>query len=328
MLEVRNPTPYPVRLVPWLDPSGRQHAVVVAKATYQLERGGLSLADEQVPVRLVDEHVGEPGASSVRYEADTAPEKAGTDVVFVATAHAPSEVPYLDVQLVAGPLERWLRVFGDRTWQRGRPSAPRPFRSLPLLWERAFGGADPEDPTATEPRNPVGVGLAGPRSRALDGRPLPNLEDPHQPLQAPGERPEPAGVGFVSRAWPVRARLAGTLDAAYRRDRAPLLPLDFDPRYFQAAPRGWTSRRPFVGGERIYAGSVLPGGRAFDAALPALSLAATVTVRGARDERALAVDTIVVEPAVGRVEVTARASFPVPKSLLEVELVRVREVRG
>jgi hypothetical protein len=321
VLEIHNRTPFAARLVPWLDGAGSTHAIVVVKATFALGRHGLEPAREQIPVRLADEHTGEPGRSSVIYEADTAPQKSGTDVVFVASAHAPRAAPYVDVQLVAGPLQRVVRVFGDRTWQRSlggvRPSAPRPFLVMPLVWERAFGGA-------SEPQNPVGVGAEAEQQ-------LPNLEDPHQPIAAPKDRPAPAGVGFVARSWPARTKLAGTLDDAYRRERAPLLPLDFDARYFDAAPPGWTSKRPFVGGERIWGSALLPGGRAFDTVLPRLDLVADVVVRGARHEKALTLDTVIVEPEPadgpwGRIELTARARFAVPKSILAVDAVRVRQV--
>jgi hypothetical protein len=335
MLEVNNLTPFPARIAPWVDAAGATHAVVVAKATFALAGGRLALADEQVAVRLADEHHGAPPRTSVRYESDLAPAKAGTDVVFLATAHAARPVPHLDVTLAAGTLQRVVRVFGDRSWQRGvggyRPGAPQPFVSMPLVWERAFGGVDPGAEgarAAFDERNPVGVGFAAAGARGLEGHPVPNLEDPYQPLQAPGERPAPAGVGFVGRGWPVRARLAGTLDAAYRRARAPLLPLDFDPRYFHGAPAGWTAAQPFRGGERLLLTAAFPGGVAFDALLPALRLGATATIRGERRGQPLALDTILVNADHARVELTYRTLFRVPKSLLSLDRVRLEEVHG
>lgn len=81
-------------------------------------------------------------------------------------------------------------VFGDRAWTRGvtglRPGAPEPFEKIPLIYERAFGGADLDARPPLEcAENPVGLGLVGCRA----GAPLPNLEHPRHRLEAPGDCP-------------------------------------------------------------------------------------------------------------------------------------------
>ncbi len=56
------------------------------------------------------------------------------------------------------------------------------------------------------------------------------------PIGSASDKPPPAGVGYVP-AWHPRATFAGTYDEAWRKKRAPYLPADFAPRFFQAAPQ-------------------------------------------------------------------------------------------
>src|SRR3712207_9360361 len=73
----------------------------------------------------------------------------------------------MDVRVSVGPASKTVRVFGDRVWDAGPAGAATkwvaPFERMPLVWERAFGGADQTDrgPTA-DPRNPVGTGFRAP----------------------------------------------------------------------------------------------------------------------------------------------------------------------
>ena len=64
-------------------------------------------------------------------------------------------------------------------------SDPVPFVTMPLVFERAFGGSDHSDPSpryqGSEVRNLVGVGFhKNSDASAIEGTPLPNLEDPRQ----------------------------------------------------------------------------------------------------------------------------------------------------
>src|SRR5690606_31440841 len=135
--------------------------------------------------------------------------------------------------------------FGDRVWIRVAGglvlTPPIAFERMPVSYERAFGGWDVShaDPGrhAFEPRNPAGRGLCvrwGRRERIL----APNLESIRDPIRSPYDRPAPVAFGFVSPHWQPRANLAGTFDDAWRRQRFPLLPVDFDPRFHNAASSG------------------------------------------------------------------------------------------
>jgi hypothetical protein len=342
MLEVKNATPFMARLFPWLDVAGTDHAIVVLKATFALSARGLSPADEQVDVQLADVHFGDPASSSVRYASDVAPEKRGTDVAIVGAARAARPVTALDLDVRAGPLRKALRVTGDRAWERGpaglRASAPRAFVEMPLVWERAFGGVDASRPPVEvragagrpthDPRNPVGVGFATEVTPALEGKPLPNVEDPAAPLVEPAGAASPAGVAFTSPGWLPRARAAGTLDEAWRTTRAPLLPLDFDVGFFHAAAPGLTSAQRFSGGEVVAITSVTADGSTLAFEIPRRRFVAHVLLFGRTTPHPLALDTVLVEPDLGRVLLTYRALVPCPRAFLAIDRIRIAEERA
>jgi hypothetical protein len=66
-----------------------------------------------------------------------------------------------------------------------------------------------------------------------------------------GATPAPAGFGFTSPDWQPRAALAGTYDEQWINERMPLLPKDFDRRFFNAASPGLIAPGYFRGDEAV-----------------------------------------------------------------------------
>lgn len=331
-MELVNTTAFAAERLVLQDRAGRDVLVALAKCTYAVTARGLEIADQQLPVQLGDTFHGEPGASSTALESDAVPWKPGTDIVALGHAWAPrGQARELDVELAVGPVRRALRVFGERRWSEAAGAVtitpPLPFERVPLVYERAFGGADQRAPDPrdheVEPRNPVGVGLVAKRSRgSLDGAPLPNLEDPAALLREPGDRPEPAGFGFIGRGWQPRAALAGTYDAAWSAERAPLLPDDFDERFHNGAHPRLVSRGHLRGDEEVRLVNLGPGGVArFQ--LPGQAPRITVTVGEVSEPLALAFDTLILDVDARRATLVWRGRRP----LLQGELLRVRRVR-
>jgi hypothetical protein len=175
----------------------------------------------------------------------------------------------LQAGLRVGPLQKLVRVTGDRVMSR-RPggwsiSQPRPFERIPLIYERAFGGWDRHDADPLqhrfEPRNPVGTGFRRPGTGAQDELVMPNLEDPAQLFTQAGETPAPTGFGFISPGWQPRLAFAGTYDEAWNNSRKPLLPMDFDSRYFSAASPGLLAAGYLVGNEPVIVANASIRGR-------------------------------------------------------------------
>lgn len=242
--EIDNQTPFAAELLFSFEETGRPVVVPIIKGSFRIQPGApLALAEKQAAVCLAGERTdgGPAGHSSWRHEPELAFTKLATDLVLLGHAHAPRRgTTQLDVQLRVGPLATSVHVVGDRTWDRPEP---RPFETLPLVYERAYGGWDrtSADPSlhACEPRNPVGVGFKSKHTRKLPGHwALPNLETPGAPVLAGGPQLRPLGLGFIGADWQPRRALAGTYDEVWQKTRAPRLPQDFDRRFFNAASPG------------------------------------------------------------------------------------------
>jgi hypothetical protein len=258
--DIDNRTPFLAETLFLANEQGRSLLVPVIKATFVMADGQLLFCEEQAPVNTVGEFWGEPRSSSFKYEPECAFIKVATDVALIGHAHAPSSrATDVDVSLQVGPLQKTVRVFGDRTWFKslGRVlmTRPLPFERIPLRYERAFGGwdrshADPQQ-HRFDSRNPVGAGFRASNRNFEEDLPLPNLEDPEEPLIRFGQAGRPVGFGFICPEWQPRASLAGTYDETWRKTRMPWLPTNFDRRFFNAAPPGLVAPGYLRGDEAV-----------------------------------------------------------------------------
>lgn len=267
---VSNRTPY-VAERSWLqDKDANKIWLVVVKATFDiLPNGSTRLSQQQVPVHRVALPEGELGRSSLAQDADLSGVKPGTDVLVRGSALAPAgkRARWVDVRLTAGPVNKRLRVFGDRLWERGLAglamSEPEPFESMPITFERAYGGWDrsSDDPAEhrMDERNPVGTGFAV-RAENCAGMRLPNVELPDRLIRSWKDRPGPAGFNVVDCCWSPRRELAGTYDEAWHKRRFPLWAKDFDPRYAQCAPCDQQMKGYLHGGEPVEVVGMSRGG--------------------------------------------------------------------
>jgi hypothetical protein len=247
------------------DRNGADMWVVALKCTYTIRPDGATeVAEDQAKIVPAPKHRGDAAKTALLYESDLDYTKTTTDVVLNGSAYAPPGRPVsqIDVAMKVGSLEKVLRVFGDRFWEPGGPfgitlSRPQPFQLMPITYERAFGGTEDN---GWEPRNPVGVGFATDPSH-LVGKPGPNVEDPRALLVTWKDRPSPAGFGAVARHWLPRVRFAGTYDERWKKERLPLLPEDFDERFFQYAPIDQQAPEFLKGTEQVELRNLTPGGR-------------------------------------------------------------------
>jgi hypothetical protein len=299
---------------------------VIVKGTFELTPQ-LKLADKSLAPVLADEYWGEPGISSLKYASELHTGKPATDVVLNGHAWGSGgrSVSQSVVSLQVAERRKVVRVFGDRTWRGSGFSSPQPFEKLPLVYERAFGGAHVANDrvVSAEERNPVGVGYVGKRSASdMAGQLLPNFEDPSALLSKIGDVAAPAGFGFVAAHWQPRRSYAGTYDEAWQKKRAPYLPLDFDPRFLSAAAPGLSFDRYLEGGEPIQVQGASPGAPiAF--ALPRCELSVSVKIAGQTTKPPTRIETVLLEPDDNRVTITWRASTSCDKRALQVEEVAV-----
>lgn len=331
MLQLENDSFLTARFAAMPDAAGCDAIVYAVKGTFTMGPQ-IGVAAAQLGVTLADEYEGEPGRSSVRRPADLHLAKPGTDVLLLGHAWAPrgTVVDELTAQLEVGSLRSALRVTGDRRWRVGAlrttATAPEPFTKMPLVFERSFGGAWVDAEAGREeadPRNPVGRGFQGARPRAaLDGALLPNLEHPSQSVLRDGDRSVPVGLGPLAPAWRERAQWAGTYDERWLAERAPYLPLDFDPRFFHVAPPELRSAQPLRGGERVRGLALSPQG-GFEFRLPIVEVEVEVRVAGETTLERPPLDTLLIEPDEDRFSMVFVGVLPCDKKLLEVERIRV-----
>lgn len=320
-MKFENHTPFAHAWLVLLDKQAAEHLIVVLKATYTItENGGLALAKKQDAIRPADEFHGEPGLSSIRFEAELGPAKPATDVVLVGSAVAPRPgITQMDVGMRVGSLSKQFRVFGERRWKKGlfglSISNPLPFDRIPLIYENAYGGKDTsaKDPKdhGQEPRNPVGRGYRAKKS-LLDFADtlLPNIEDPERLMKHPGDGVPPQGFGYIGRDWLPRLSYSGTYNQKWMEERMPLLPDDFDGRFHNAAQPALTAQGYLTGDELVDAHGVSQRGR-FAFALPGLKPAARVVVGGSQVPAALNLNTVLLDAEAMKVSLLWKGDFKI-----------------
>lgn len=330
-MELNNGTPYPAGFTLAMDSDGRPHAVVVVKGSFEFpERPHLPclVSAQQEPLQMADTFWGEPGYSPPRQEMDFAHVKRHSDILLEASAHAPDGRPVerLQAGIRVGSWAKGVDVFGDRVWLSGtgppKISAARPFVTMPLSYDRAFGGVDRSDPDDPAPEayapNPVGKGWHLPENAGrLNGQPLPNIETAGEPVEAPWGDYRPAGFGPVGRGWTARLRHAGTYDDDWLENTFPFLPADFDPLYYQAAPEDQWIDAPSEGTEVVLV-NLTPDGRT-GFRLPRTDLPFVFARQRAEDIHLQGhLDTIFIDAAARRFTLTWRASVPIRRDPFEL----------
>ncbi len=246
-IPVFNRTPFALVTIPWQVSPPRDSRTVFVKGTFDLVPGGPARAREEAELPGGDVHHGGDPGKSLAYPSDFAIFKPRADVTLVGSARG-GAMGMTQVSFAFGHagnrFERRLAVFGERRWRGGigvtEPGPPEPFDTIPLVHERAFGGARCDD-------NPLGVGHPG--SPAEPPR-LPNLEDPAHLITSPRDTPPPACFGPIRVDWKERRSRLGTYDGGWLETRWPYFPEDFEWTYFQAAPRA--QQLAYLGGDEPF----------------------------------------------------------------------------
>ena len=317
------------------DRTGAETWIVVVKGTFDIGADGATrIADEQPPVCELPQYRGGPGDSSLRLDTDLLRVKPTTDIIVGGHAHAPRgrAVSQLDVTLKLDAFEKTLRVFGDRPWLRGmsgpRLGAPQPFQTMPLLYERAFGGADRSaaDPAEHrwDERNPVGVGFAVDPVQRLQ-QIAPNIVYPGGSASDWSERQRPAGFGPIPPHWLPRRQWGGTYDAGWRKRRMPLVPDDLDDRFYQCAPPDQWPPAHLTGGETVELRHMTDDGL-LQFRLPKVTLGfETAFYTGERVLHRQVLHSVVIEPDARRVSMVWQTTLMCHTQVLNLDHTEVLE---
>ena len=328
---------WPARCWPTVRPDGGDAITVGVKVSLIMDPGTTQWRRDADPDWIeADRFTGEPGLTAPLLESDFTPAKPRCDLIVLGHAHPPAGTGREGwiARLRCGPVDKSLRVFGPRTWKRSlfgwKISEPTAAVPVPLTYDHAFGGADADHPDPAKRRlhaaNPVGRGFHGDAPKpAVDGKPLSCLEDPLDPLQKPGHEHRAAALGVIGRTWLPRRALAGTYDATWQQQRAPFLPADFDPHYHQSVAAD--QQIPHPDGPVEVRLDHLSADGVWEFPLPVINEVAEVfPYRGASTAAPLAIDTVVIEPDLRRITLTARATLALTIEIEAVERIIVGPV--
>jgi len=314
------------------DRDGAEVWLVAVKGTFNIHPDGTtSVADQQAEVQVAAKYSGEPGKSSIIYDADLPRTKVTTDIILNGHAYAPRSKPTkaVMVSLRVGNLSKSLRVTGDRLWKGfwfvAWRSRCRPFVKMPITYERAYGGTDLKSKNPKrhkwDPRNPVGAGFAGRRSHLI-GKLDPNIYAVGFRPFAWFRKPIPAGFGVIAGHWTPRVKLAGTCGAKWQAERAPLLPEDFDDRFYQCAPADQQTSRFLIGGEEVHLRNLTSSGSlAFT--LPRVVLGFETDFGGEPVRHRANLHTVILEPDVPRVMLVWHTALPCHPKVTKLRRTRI-----
>lgn len=330
MLQIHNNTPFAADMNLFPNEQAIDTLYVLVRATFNIGEQW-TLADKQPPPMVADEYWTEPGESSIKYGSDCHVGKPCSDIIMLGHAYAPGNqrVRQLDVGLTVGRVHKTIRVFGDRHWQDGRISRAEPFKTMAMVYEKAFGGEHIVDGVvaSVEDRNPVGRGFAGQRkTEEMNGVPLPNLEDPNNLISDISQRPEPACFAVSAPHWRPRSAYAGNYDETWQSQRAPYLPEDFDKRFFNMAHPDLVYPGFLSGGEQVEIINMHPHGT-LKFALPHVSLNTVVSIAGDSVQARFNLETLVIEPDELRLSLIWRAAVQCDKKMLKISNIKINMTR-
>jgi hypothetical protein len=326
MLQLKNNSPFAATMALFPNEQGIDTLYIIVKASFNIGKQW-TLLDKQLPPVAEDVYWAEPAKSSIKAASDLHLGKLSTDIIFTGHACAPEgkQARQLDVSVAVGKVNKTIRVFGDREWQNGHITAPEPFQTMPLVYEKAFGGVHEKDGEviAAELRNPVGVGFAGKRKNGeMNGVALPNLENPNQLIQTISDRPDPACFSFISPSWQPRVNYAGTYDDDWQKSRSPYLPDDFDKRFFNMAHPDLVYPGYMQGGEPVSISGMHPKGN-LQFNIPQVRLAAKVNIKNRIESPVFNLETLILEPNQLQLSLVMRAAVCCDKAALKISEVTI-----
>jgi hypothetical protein len=188
------------------------------------------------------------------------------------------------------------------------PTEPKTFRSMPIIYENAIGGmadeSTPKQNLAACYRNPVGRGA----SPAV-GKLFPNIAHTHNNPEHFSEKLSVPGFSAIGCSWSPRCELAGTYDQVWKQTRQPLVPSDFDDRYFQSAPSDQVTPEFLSGGEQFELVNLTPSG-CLKFRLPRLNFGFRTSIDGTMQHHRANLHTVIIEPDAMRLMMVWHTALP------------------
>ncbi|WP_047046467.1 DUF2169 family type VI secretion system accessory protein [Vibrio mexicanus] len=203
---------------------------------------------DDVEIFEAPQYMGEPGISALKYEDDFAFCKKNTDVVVVGRARSYAKKPVDTMEcrlLVDEHVDKTIKIVGQRHWVPHAGSitvsTSQKFIERETDYSHALGG---------EHYNRAGGGVAT-SLKGYQERPVPSVFYPDENWQLNTNKVRVAGFGPLPAFFEERTQFLGTYDEDWQENRRPLLPKDFDMRFYQCAPSDQQCKGFLLGGERL-----------------------------------------------------------------------------
>lgn len=256
-----NCTPFSADTFDQYDLDGKMYTISSVRSTFILKlengRAEFKISDKQDPFLWQDEYEQAPTGLLLKKQCDFVPFKPSTDVTIHGRCWFYDEKSnFMVAELEVNDRTKKIKVCGPRywtkfenTWKLGNPEL---VKSVPIRWNLAFGG---NYLTKTKKQdvniyNPVGLGFIDFDNPPSDTVPAPQILNDNDVLDTK-RLLKPAGFGPIAPSWETRHRYAGTYDDKWKQTRHPLLPRDFDNRFWNSAPEDQQFSPWLKGGERI-----------------------------------------------------------------------------
>lgn len=302
-MDLLNQTPYCAELFRSAVADDRFLGMAVCKLTYKVGANGSVEMETEDPVPVSKGPTPTPFGD---LPGDMVCRKEGVDILVLGQAHTPGgkPIPAMEVTLAVGEAKWRLGILGNRTWKKGlmglAPTKPEPFTTMPITWENAFGGAALlQNKDVPHPDNLNGKGYILDKAEA-DGIPLPNIEDPDNPILSWDTRPRP--LLFAPLPVATNFRAENTTKTDPNNGQVKVLPSFFN----DAHPK--FRLESLVGGEQVELIGMTPDAP-LRFSLPSLPLEVEVTLAERSYLIPVKIDTLVLLPEERRFVVIYRGSF-------------------
>lgn len=278
---------------------GTPMGVLVVQVGCRLEGDAILPLAKQPPIAVTDAVRGEPRDSSITTPNALATYKPNTDITVDAVAYAPGGVEHTQwpVHARVGDKSVDLMIRGPHEWTHGADgwtcSEPRPTTSVPVIYEKAFGGSFDLEERIEDPRNPLGTGFLPPGAPTDQPVPAPQIVAADEPPHEAGEQYPPRGLGAIAPDFAPRRDLIGTTDEAWLENVWPRPPQDFDYASYQHAHPDLVYDGYLRGDEPVELRGLLPGGEDLITTLPGFALRGRMAlVNGTQRPLPMALDTV------------------------------------
>lgn len=249
--------------------------------------------------------------------------KSNTDVIVFGKARTKAKKPakkHLCQLQIDNHINKSVVVFGDRDWVLHGGSilvtSPKPFVEKDIDYRYSAGG---------EKKNRYGCGIAK-HSSSLLKNPVPSVFYAEQDWNTSLSNIRVAGFGCEPPHFDSRRTYAGTFDESWQKERKPLLPKDFDVRFYQTAPKDQQCAGFLAGGEKVLlSGFHHEGNLSFE--IPDEQYVAIAEFSQVQTKN-MNMYTLFIDTEMNRVEISYTAAFPCQGMEETLRCSRVKAVEG